>query len=217
MGVGAGVVIALAKSLHEPDKSTLFFDNYFAGLSLFLYLKNEMNIYSLGTLRSNRIDGCPIETDKVLQKQGRGSFDFKSDKEKGIIIVKWIDNKAVLLGNTLYGVEPIESVKRFNKQKKKKVDVNCPTIIKQYNKHMGGVDTANALMGLYKSPHKAKRWYFPIFTYLLDVCVINAWLLYRADCKALNKKLDPLKKFRLGIAKVLSTCGKGARKGRPNI
>ena len=119
MGVGAGVVIALAKSLQEPDKSTLFFDNYFAGLSLFLYLKNKMNIYSLGTLRSNRIAGCPIETDKVLQKQRRGSFDFKSDKEKGIIIVKWIDNKAVLLGSTLYGVEPIESVKRFNKPKKK--------------------------------------------------------------------------------------------------
>ena len=89
-----------------------------------------------------------------------------------IIIVKWIDNKTVLLGSTLYGVEPIESV---------------------------------------------KRWYFPIFTYLLDVCVVNAWLLYRADCEALNKKHDPLKKFRLGIAKALSTCGKGARKGRPNI
>lgn len=88
MGVGAGIVIALSKSLHDANKATVFFDNYFASLPLFTYLKNNMNIYSLGTLRSNRIAGCPIETDKILLKQGRGQYDYKTDKGKGVIIVK---------------------------------------------------------------------------------------------------------------------------------
>lgn len=215
MGVGAGIVIALSKSLHDANKATVFFDNYFASLPLFTYLKNNMNIYSLGTLRSNRIAGCPIETDKILLKQGRGQYDYKTDKGKGVIIVKWVDNKAVLLGSTLYGIEPKESVKRYSKTAKAKIDVDCPAIVKNYNKHMGGVDTANALMGLYKTPHRARRWYFPIFTYLLDVCVINAWLLYRIDCSALKQKHMPLKQFRLRIAKSLSRCCRESRKGRP--
>lgn len=33
-----GVVIALAKSLHDPSKSNIFSGNYFAGLPLFIYL-----------------------------------------------------------------------------------------------------------------------------------------------------------------------------------
>lgn len=217
LGVGASIVIALSKSLHDQDNTSLFFDNYFAGLPLFLYLKNKMNIYSLGTLRSNRIAGCPIDTDKVLQKQGRGKYDYKTDKDKGIIVTKWVDNKPVLLGSTLHGIEPVGTVKRYCKNAKSKIDVECPSIVIKYNKHMGGVDTANALMGLYKTPHKAKRWYFCIFAYLLDVSVVNAWLLYRKDCVALGqKKYMPLKTFRLDIAKSLRSCGKEARRGRPS-
>lgn len=216
LGVGAGIVIALCKSIPDPSKATVFFDNYFASLPLFLYLKEELNIYSLGTLRSNRIGGCPIETDKVLQKLGRGKYDYKSDQDKGLIVVKWMDNKAVLVGSTLYGISPVSQVKRFSKTAKQKVDVECPSIIRNYNKHMGGVDTANALMGLYKTPHKAKRWYFTIFAYVLDICVVNAWLLYRQDCRALKEKQMPLKQFRLEIARSMSRCGKEARKGRPS-
>ncbi|GLV33424.1 hypothetical protein CBL_21466, partial [Carabus blaptoides fortunei] len=147
-GVGAGIVIALSKSLHDPKNSVVFFDNYFAGLPLFIYLKDKMNIYSMGTLRANRIAGCPMETDKVLKNQGRGKYDYKVDKDKGLIIVKWVDNKVVLFGSTLYGIKPTSNVRRFSKSTKQKVDVECPAVIKAYNKHMGGVDTANALMGL---------------------------------------------------------------------
>lgn len=216
LGVGAAIVIALCKSLHNPSDSTVYFDNYFSSLPLFVYLKDKMKILSLGTLRGNRIGGCPIETDKILSKQGRGKFDFKSDKEKGVIVVKWVDNKCVLLGSTLYGIEPKSTLKRYSKIVKEKVEVECPAIIRNYNKHMGGVDKANALMGLYKTPGKAKRWYFSIFTYILDICVVNAWLLYRMDCVALNKKHMPLKKFRLEISEALSRTGKESRKGRPS-
>ncbi|KAJ8935865.1 hypothetical protein NQ314_012609 [Rhamnusium bicolor] len=194
LGVGAGIIIALCKSLHDPCKAT-----------------DKMNIYSLGTLRGNRIAGCPIETDKVLKKQGKGKYDYKIDKDKGLIIVKWVDNKVVL-----FGIKPTDTVKRFSKSAKKKVDVECHSIIKNYNKYMAGVDTANALMGLYKTPHKAKRWYFPIFAYLIDICVVNAWLLYRMDCVALKQNHTPLKQFRLEIAQALCRCGKKTRKGRPS-
>nr|CAH7728804.1 unnamed protein product [Callosobruchus chinensis] len=61
-------------SLPDPANSVVYFDNYFSGLPLFNYLKHNMNIRSLGTLRPNRIGGCPIETDKILTKQGKRQF-----------------------------------------------------------------------------------------------------------------------------------------------
>lgn len=131
-----------------------------------MYLKNS--ILSLGTFRSNRIAGCPLDSDKVLMKRQRGSYVYKADKGKGIILVKWLDNKCALLGSTFTGIEPVTWLKRYSKSDKKKVAVPCPSIIRQYNKHMGGVDKANSLLGLYRTPSRARRWYYPIFTYLLE-------------------------------------------------
>ncbi|KAJ3634731.1 hypothetical protein MTP99_007677 [Tenebrio molitor] len=78
---------------------------------------------------------------------------------------------------------------------------------------MRGVDKANALMRQYRSPSKARRWYFPLFTYMLEICVVrlNGWLLYRNDCKAnnINKKHMPLKTFRMEVAKSLAQTAKG--------
>ncbi|CAH1963184.1 unnamed protein product [Acanthoscelides obtectus] len=86
----------------------------------------------------------------------------------------------------------------------------------QYNKHMGGVDKANSLLGLYRSPSRSKTWYFPIFTWVLDMSVINAWLLYRKDCNTARVTSKPLKEFRMELAKSLANAGKSSR-GRPSI
>nr|CAH7765407.1 unnamed protein product [Callosobruchus chinensis] len=129
LGVGASIVIALCRSLPDPANSVVYFDNYFSGLPLFNYLKHNMNIRSLGTLRPNRIGGCPIETDKILTKQGRGSFDFKTDVTQGVTVIKWVDNKCVLLGSTLYGVNPKSNAVRFSKAAGKKVAVTCPKLL----------------------------------------------------------------------------------------
>ncbi|KAL3277544.1 hypothetical protein HHI36_012888, partial [Cryptolaemus montrouzieri] len=77
---------------------------------------------------------------------------LKPTKNKGVIIVKSVDNEAALLGSTLHGIAPIGSEERYCKTEKSKRDTPCPLIVKQYNKHVGVVDIANALIGLYKCP-----------------------------------------------------------------
>ena len=42
---------------------------------------------------------------------------------------------------------------------------------------MGGVDEN---ISLYRIGIRGKKWYFPLFCYLLNVCVNNAWLFTRA-------------------------------------
>ncbi|CAH2089682.1 unnamed protein product [Euphydryas editha] len=79
--------------------------------------------------------------------------------------------------------------------------VTCPNLIKKYNTYMGGVDLADMLIALYRTPFRGHRWHLPIFSQMLDICINNSWLLYRRDRKARmdTKKQKALKIFRIEI------------------
>ena len=65
---------------------------------------------------------------------------------------------------------------------------------------MGGIDKSDMLVHLYRTPMKSKRWYLRLFGYIIDLCVVNAWLLYKRDSMALKDSHMPLKNFRLQIS-----------------
>jgi len=91
--------------------------------------------------------------------------------------------------------------------KKKKVDVPRPASIGEYNSYMGGIDLHDMLVEVYRVNIRVKRYYLRIVYHLLDMCVVNSWLLYRKHCKQLNKTMCLLK-FKLEIAHALLQCGK---------
>lgn len=91
-----------------------------------------------------------------------------------LAVVKWHDNKVVTLISSYIDSHPIETMKRYDKDEKKKIDVECPQIVKHYNKHMGGVDLADMLISLYRTPFKSHRWYLGIFSQLIDMCINNS-------------------------------------------
>ena len=62
---------------------------------------------------------------------------------------------------------------------------------------MGGVDKMYWLINKYRIKIRAKKWYFPLFTNMIDMAVVNAHVLY---CMA-NEKI-PLLKFRRSIVRV---------------
>ncbi|KAF9409267.1 hypothetical protein HW555_011302, partial [Spodoptera exigua] len=53
LGMGAKVVIALCKTIPDPAYPIVYFDNFFTSLELIYYLREEMGIFSLGTIRAN--------------------------------------------------------------------------------------------------------------------------------------------------------------------
>ena len=81
---------------------------------------------------------------------------------------------------------------------------------------MGGVDLLDSLIGRYKSKMKSRKWYMGLFCHLLDITVINAWLLYRR-CN-INEAVFNLADFRINLASTL--CQTGLRitpkRGRPS-
>ena len=63
-----------------------------------------MGILATATFRMNRLAGCPLMCDKDLKKEGRGSFDYRTDMISTLRVIKWHDNKAVTVVSTFGGV-----------------------------------------------------------------------------------------------------------------
>ena len=194
------IVIALAKTMKDPANSTIYADNYFTSIQLVEFLKDKYDCRYVGTARPNRIGNPPLMPRKEMEKKTtpRGKHDYVSCN--GILAMCWKDNKPVTMLSSDAGVHPISNVKRWDKEAKKKVDIPCPAVIKEYNGKMGGIDKSDMLTHLYKSPMKSRRWYLRLFGYILDVCIANAWILYKRDSKALSEKPMPLKNFRLEVS-----------------
>ncbi|XP_050959103.1 piggyBac transposable element-derived protein 2 [Labeo rohita] len=212
--LGAKVVTTLCKTIQQPRLSVVFFDNFFTSFKLVQTLQTSLGVKCIGTVRPNRTGGAPLMTDKELIKRGRGSYDYRS--AEGVIAVKWCDNKCVNLLSNASGIMPLSTVKRWCKESKQKITVPCPSLIPAYNQHMGGIDLSDMLVHLYKTPAKSRRWYIPLFGYILDLSIANSWLVYKRDCGLLNEKAMPLKRFRLAVAHSLSQVKKPASKvGRP--
>ncbi|KAF5281761.1 hypothetical protein FQR65_LT14556 [Abscondita terminalis] len=117
-------------------------------------------------------------------------------------------------------VYPIETVQRWSVGDKRFIDVQRPGVIKHYNSFMGGVDLHDMLVALYRINFVVKRFYLRIFWNLVDMCIVNAWLLYRRHMSQSGQKnWKSLLVFRSEIAHALLRAGKGAiicKRGRPS-
>ncbi|KAG5889148.1 hypothetical protein JTB14_036959 [Gonioctena quinquepunctata] len=80
---------------------------------------------------------------------------------------------------------------------------------------MGGVDLADMLVALYRTGFRSHRWYISIFSQVLDICINNAWLLYRRDVSHVDEEEKPMasKQFRYNIAEGFFLRRK--KRGRP--
>lgn len=219
LGFGAQVVIALCQSI-DRKPAIIYCDNFFSSPELFYVLREKYGIFGLGTIRNNRIRGAEkvLPDEKAFKKKPRGHFAEVSCDKNRLAVVRWNDNKIVTFISSFVASEPVEKIVRYSKEEKKKVEVECPQIVRQYNKHMGGVDLADMLVSLYKTPFKTKRWYMVIFAQMLDICINNAWLVHRK--KNGSSRKIPLKAFRYAVYENLlneNRCAQRTRKTSPKV
>lgn len=202
LGISGDIVIRLVENLPRNKNFKVFFDNWFTSYDLLVHLK-EIGLLATGTVRINRMRGCKLKSDETLKNEGRGSYDFCTDKNRNIVAVKWFDNKPVHVASSYQDVAPVENVKRWSLTEKKYIDIPRPAIIKEYNLNMGGVDLNDMLVALYRIKLGVRRYYLRIVYHLIDICVVNAWLLYRRDCQQHQTKYKRLIVFRSEIAHAL--------------
>ncbi|CAF1455356.1 unnamed protein product [Rotaria magnacalcarata] len=223
-GFCTDIVLKLCETIPKMMNYKLYFDNYFTTIQLEVQLK-KLGIFSIGTIRSNRLANINMKDIKSLKEGGRGSIDYRIIQVDGVELcaTRWYDNNIVTCLSTLSGCESIDMVKRWSSSQKQHIQVKRPNVIKLYNTHMEGVDLLDMLVSFYRINNRSKKYYMKIIFHLIDLSVVNGWLLYCRDCSQFrlskNEILSSLQ-FRVEIAEALmkSVVSKHSiQRGRPSL
>lgn len=224
LGATGNVVVRLLRGVPRRLNHIIYFDNFYTSLPLVYFLAKE-GIHTVGTVQQNRIPNNKLPDKKDFMKKSvpRGSYEERVSMLDGIDMscVVWKDNKIVTLLSTYAGALPVAKVNRYDKAKREKIDITCPFIVQEYNKHMGGVDLMDSYLGRNHITLRSKKWYLRIFFHLFDLAVINAWIVYKKNAQKRGEPKNSLltmSQFRNELAFVL--CNKGtirdAKRGRPS-
>lgn len=166
----------------EGKYHRLWMDNYFTSFPLLKKLK-ERAIYASGTVRWNR-QGFPSSLKDIWNKKQLARLratekgKFHAREKDGVVATIWFDNGIVsFLSNCIPAIPFVKIPRRQPNGEQKEID--CPPIVLSYNKSMGAVDMHDQRREVYRIGRKSTRWWMPLFYYLLDVCIVNSFLLYK--------------------------------------
>ena len=108
----------------------------------------------------------------------RGHYDVTHSRDD-ICVVTWKDNGIVTMASNSYGVEPIQQAKRWDLKEKKEMLLDMPNVIDKYNQCMGGTDRQDQNVNKYRINIRSKKWWWPLFSWGIDVTIQNAWIIFR--------------------------------------
>ena len=117
--LGCKVVLKMVDVVTTPQSRCLFFDNLFTGYDLLVHLI-YFGYRATGTMRENRIKNCPLKSASLMKKEERRLYDYRFDTKNEILIVKWSDNKCVIVSTNYVTVQPVGQVLRWKKNIKEK-------------------------------------------------------------------------------------------------
>lgn len=171
-----GLAAAVVLSLCDDIKNQLIhvtFDNFYTSYHLMEELLLD-GTYSTGTVRSNRKDLPKIAKNK---KNDMKRGDSKWRVKNNVGFVQWMDTKKVNVLSTAFNPKTLTSVSRKQKNGESTL-IDCPNIISQYTKRMGGVDRFDQKQAIYTVGRRSKRWWLRIFHFFLNAAVTNSYILH---------------------------------------
>ena len=71
-----------------------------------------------------------------------------------------------------------------------------PVVINDYNQHMLGVDKLDQFASYYSFLHKSVKWWRKIFFWMLEVAVINSYIIYKKLATSRGRRPMTHKAFR---------------------
>ncbi|XP_034079081.1 piggyBac transposable element-derived protein 3-like [Gymnodraco acuticeps] len=205
LGLGGLVLARLCQTLHRGTK--VYCDRFFTSIRCVeQMMKKEM--YITGTIMKNRLAGAKekLASDKTMKNTGRDTSSELSTEDGKLCVVKWYDNKPVLMMSVVHGTEPEDTCQRWDKKLKEYVTVSRPSIVREYNLKMGGVDLIDRMISYYRMSARTKKWTMRMLMHFTDLALANSWLLYRKDlaiCAAPKKSIMQFLEFRTEMAMTL--------------
>ncbi|XP_062604100.1 piggyBac transposable element-derived protein 4-like [Saccostrea cucullata] len=193
---------------HFEKGHILYCDNYYSSPQLFMDLW-VLGTGATGTVRPYR-KGIP-EKMKKIQLTNRG--DTATAHYGPLSCLKYQDSKTVYLISTTESSTNVETGHHCFIQNQIKVR---PSMVQTYDKKMGAVDRHNQMIENYKLPIKTLKWWKKLFFHIMNVAIVNSYILYKESCKAATPMLQRNFRRKL-VEQLIQTSGAtiGVHVGRP--
>ena len=99
-------------------------------------------------------------------------------------------------------------------------EVQKPIVVNEYNYSMNGVDRADQNSVYYPFIRKTRKWWRKLFFWVIEVALVNSFILYQIHCTQLNIRPLTHLQYRRSVveslaARYLSVTPPRARPGRP--
>lgn len=146
---------------------TLFVDNWYTSPTLFKLL--HMKTTNTCDTVNKRRKGMP----RMMEKLKKGQVCCRYSRN--LLAMKWMDKKEVFMLSTMHSDEFVSVPKRSRKEE----IVQKPACIHDYNSFMGAVDNIDMILSTINSTRKSTKWYEKYFMHMIDMCIWNAYCLYK--------------------------------------
>lgn len=144
-------------------------DNWFTSLPLMKNLVSNFGLTMIGTIRKNKKELPPEFLDIKYENRKAGSSMFLFADEVTAVSYKSKDNKLVSLVSSMHEEASIDS------------SSEKPEMIKTYNQTKGAVDTFDQMCHNTNCGRKTKRWPLCFFYNMINIGVINAYVIYLSN------------------------------------
>ncbi|XP_026462686.1 piggyBac transposable element-derived protein 1-like [Ctenocephalides felis] len=94
LGASANVVMRLSQTTPDMANHFVYFDNFYTSLPLLVYLRAR-GIFSLGTIRVNRVPGCKLSLETAIKDKPRGYSEEYMASSYGVDLTTVLCNKVV--------------------------------------------------------------------------------------------------------------------------
>ena len=88
-----------------------------------------------------------------------------------------MDKRPVVMLSNIHDDSSVVKVRRTRLAEGGQEEINKP-LVDQYNMYMGGVDKADQYLCYYGFSHRTVKWWRRAFFHLLDLAIVNAYVLY---------------------------------------
>lgn len=168
---------------YKNKNHVLATDNWYTSVPAANYVTKTIKAEFVGTIKTNKKD-LPVNglfAKKGPSKQPRGAMKQMVNGD-GLRLNSWMDNKPVHVLSSLKSttLECSRHVEMNGKGKGGWVKTTFPqpSIIKIYNKFMGGTDKNDQYISYIRPNLKSMSWVVRVFTHFIIIATVNAYIIY---------------------------------------
>ncbi|GFN87961.1 PiggyBac transposable element-derived protein 4-like [Plakobranchus ocellatus] len=187
-GLGHHVVMTVGRRFLDKYHH-FYFDNFFSSVRLVKDLL-QRNTYSCSTVRTNRRH-WPQDL-KCKMDQG----ECKMRQVGNLVACFWRDKRYISTISIRMGIAD-------RRTKDSLVSKKIPQPILVYNSNLAGNDLNDQLRSYYPVGRKSNKWWRCCFWYLIEVSLVNAYIIYKNTPRPPGSKPMPHFNFHLEVARSL--------------